>query len=136
MLDHLCITVSDLAQSKRFYARALAPLGYRMTIDRAEGVGFGVAAGALRSRDPDGDFWIAPGTPRPELVHFAFTAETHADVDAFHAEAIAAGGEDNGAPGLRVRYHPHYYAAFILDPDRYNIEAVCHDAARHSDGKH
>lgn len=130
MLDHFCITVTDLVRSKNFYTKALAPLGYRIINDRAEAVGFGIVAGALRSRDPDGDFWIVPGKVQPELVHFAFVAQTHAAVDAFHAEAVAAGGRDNGAPGLRLRYHPHYYAAFILEPDGYNIEAVCHDAAQ------
>lgn len=130
MLDHLCITVSDLIRSKNFYARALAPLGYRIIIDRTEATGFGIVAGTLRSRDPDGDFWIVPGKVDPELVHFAFVAQTHAAVDAFHTEAIAAGGHDNGAPGLRPRYHPHYYAAFIRDPDGYNIEAVCHNAGQ------
>ena len=126
MLDHLCITVSDLAASARFYELALAPLDYRVTRRGEDAVGFGVANGPHRSLDPGGDFWIASGTPVPDLIHFAFAAESPALVDAFYSAAIAAGGRDNGEPGLRSRYHPDYYAAFIFDPDGHNIEAVCH----------
>lgn len=128
MLDHLCITVSDLGSSKCFYVLALDPLDYRITQDGAEAVGFGVPSGEFRSRDPGGDFWIAPGTPMAHLTHFAFAAPTREAVDAFYAAAIAAGGRDNGAPGLRPNYHANYYAAFVIDPDGYHIEAVCHSA--------
>ncbi|MEO8881888.1 MAG: VOC family protein [Devosia sp.] len=126
MLDHSGITVTDLARSRAFYTAALAPLGYVVRLEYPpDAVGFGVVAGFGKTTDPGGDFWIdvrPPMVPRP---HFAFTAETPAIVDAFHAAALAAGGTDNGAPGPRA-YHPGYYAAFVLDPDGYNIEAVCH----------
>ncbi|MFC7735209.1 VOC family protein [Roseomonas sp. GCM10028921] len=129
MLDHIGIEVSDLARSRDFYAAALAPLGYVTVKTGATSVGFGVASGAGKSPDPGGDFWIAQGNPRPPLVHFAFNAQSKDAVDRFFGAAIKAGGSDNGAPGLRPRYHPDYYAAFVLDPDGYNIEAVCHGAS-------
>jgi catechol 2,3-dioxygenase-like lactoylglutathione lyase family enzyme len=129
MLDHTGITVSDFARSKAFYAAALAPLGYRVRKEK-DGVaaGFGVADGhgASLGIDPAGDFWIAQGQPSTPRVHIAFNAASRAIVDAFHKAALAAGGSDNGAPGLRPIYHANYYGAFILDPDGYNIEAVCH----------
>ena len=126
MLDHTGINVADTARSRVFYTAALAPLGYSIREDFGQAVGFGVAEGYGKSPDPGGDFWISAGpvlTPRP---HFAFSAESRAVVDAFHAAAIAAGGTSNGAPGLRQIYHSDYYAAFIFNPDGYNIEAVCH----------
>ena len=126
MLDHLCINVSNLSLSRRFYTAALAPLGYQMTRGGSEAVGFGILAGRRRSLDPDGDFWIAQGSVAPPLPHLAFSAANRNEVDAFFRAAIQAGGTDNGPPGLRPRYHPHYYAGFIIDPDGYNIEAVCH----------
>ncbi len=126
MLDHIGITVSDLARSRSFYARALAPLGYAVMKDGVTSVGFGVAGGEGGSLDPAGDFWITQGTPRPPLAHFAFSALSRKAVEAFFEAALQAGGVDNGRPGVRLRYHPHYYAAFILDPDGYNLEAVCH----------
>src|SRR5438105_14559188 len=88
--------------------------------------GFGVLEGHGKSLDPGGDFWISQGEPHSPRQHIAFSAEVHDLVDAFHAAAIAAGGTDNGLPALRPKYHPAYYAAFILDPDGYNIEVVCH----------
>ncbi|GJD64528.1 VOC family protein [Methylobacterium frigidaeris] len=128
MLDHLAIDVSDLARSRRFYAAALAPLGYVVRRDEIASVGFGVVEGRGRSLDPGGDFWIAVGAPPAPHVHFAFSASSRAAVDAFFAAALEAGGVDNGRPGLRLRYHPNYYAAFVIDPDGYNIEAVGHEA--------
>jgi catechol 2,3-dioxygenase-like lactoylglutathione lyase family enzyme len=130
MLDHLDIFVSDLAKSRAFYAAALAPLGFAIIEEDAAygGVSLGVAAGFGRSANPAGDLWLraaAPSMPRP---HFAFTAASREAVDAFHAAALAAGGRDNGRPGLRP-YSPGYYAAFVFDPDGYNIEAVCHEPA-------
>lgn len=130
MLDHIGIDVSDIDRSRRFYAAALAPLGYIMTKDFGQAAGFGVPDGEKKSSDPGGEFWVAKGDPHPPLVHVAFSAASRAAVDAFHVAALAAGGRDNGAPGLRERYHPDYYAAFILDPDGYNIEAVCHAPER------
>ena len=128
MLDHIGITVSDLARSRNFYATALAPLRYTLMRDGALLVGFGVASGAGRSLDPGGDFWITQGTPQAPLAHFAFSAPSREAVEAFFEAALKAGGVDNGHPGVRLRYHPSYYAAFILDPDGYNLEAVCHSA--------
>jgi catechol 2,3-dioxygenase-like lactoylglutathione lyase family enzyme len=126
MLDHTGINVSDIARSRAFYQAALAPLGYRLVKEAGDAAGFGVGKGYGKSLDPGGDFWISSGEPQLPRVHIAFSAERRSVVDAFHAAAIAAGGIDNGAPGLRPIYHPAYYAAFILDPDGYNIEAVCH----------
>ncbi|MCC6556248.1 MAG: VOC family protein [Polyangiaceae bacterium] len=119
MIDHIGLSVRDIEASKRFYTAALAPLGYKLLMEFPGGAGFG---------GPDGkpDFWI--GTARSETIgtaHVAFAAD-HPTVDAFHAAALAAGGKDNGAPGLRPEYHPAYYGAFVLDPDGHNIEAVSH----------
>jgi catechol 2,3-dioxygenase-like lactoylglutathione lyase family enzyme len=129
MLDHLDIFVSDLDRSRAFYTAALAPLGFGVIKERSgQGVSLGVAQGFGRSANPSGDLWLKlapPCSPRP---HFAFTAATRQIVDAFHAAALRAGGIDNGAPGLRS-YSPGYYAAFVLDPDGYNLEAVFHEDA-------
>ena len=129
MLDHIGFGVSDLARSKAFYEKALAPLGYRvvMQVTKAEsggayeGVGFGDA------RKPY--FWIGTGSALKGRLHVAFMAKDRAAVDAFHQAALAAGATDNGAPGLRPHYHPSYYGAFVLDPDGHNVEAVCHAPA-------
>jgi catechol 2,3-dioxygenase-like lactoylglutathione lyase family enzyme len=126
MIDHTGITVTDLAASRAFYERALAPLGYRVVREKPGAVGFGDPVAIARGGDPHGDFWLTAATPASPRPHFAFTAADRATVAAFHAAALAAGGRDNGVPGLRPRYHADYYAAFILDPDGYNIEAVCH----------
>jgi catechol 2,3-dioxygenase-like lactoylglutathione lyase family enzyme len=118
MLDHVGILVSDFERSKRFYEEALSPLGYELIMEPRHG-----AAGLGCSAKPD--FWISQGElGRP--VHVAFAASDRATVKAFHEAAVAAGGRDNGRPGLRPEYHPTYYAAFVLDPDGNNIEAVCH----------
>jgi catechol 2,3-dioxygenase-like lactoylglutathione lyase family enzyme len=117
MLDHVGLRVSDYARSKRFYERALAPLGYRVILE------FGEAAAGFGAERPD--FWISPGAAGAPL-HVAFTSPDRATVDAFHRAALEAGGRDNGAPGLRLDYHPSYYGAFVLDPDGHNVEAVCH----------
>ena len=128
MLDHIAIEVSDVARSKAFYTAALTPLGYTITKEPGGMVIFGVADGPRRSPDPAGEFSIARGKPHADVVHLAFNAGSRAEVDAFFRAAVAAGGIDNGAPGLRPKYHPNYYAAFVLDPDGYNVEAVCHAA--------
>lgn len=120
MLDHIGIRVSNYERSKAFYVAALAPLGYRLLFEHPiSGAGFG------RSRKPD--FLIKQGPPSPAL-HIAFASDDRAKVDAFHKAAVAAGGRDNGGPGVRAEYHPKYYGAFVLDPDGHNIEAVCHGA--------
>ncbi|WP_213958482.1 VOC family protein [Variovorax sp. dw_954] len=128
MIDHTGLTVSDFARSKAFYTEALAPIGYALLMEvpaslsgHGDNAGFGVA--------PKPDFWIAAGTANVPPIHIAFRVDTRAQVDAFHAAALAAGGKDNGAPGLRPHYHPNYYGAFVRDPDGHNIEAVCHAPA-------
>jgi catechol 2,3-dioxygenase-like lactoylglutathione lyase family enzyme len=131
MLDHIGVTVTDFARSKAFYQAALAPLHYRILkeIPAANAAGFGVTEGPGKSLDAAGEFWIGQGPlPAAPRAHIAFSANSHAEVDAFHASALAAGGKDNGAPGLRPQYHANYYGAFVLDPDGYNVEAVCHKA--------
>ena len=130
MIDHLGFDCSDFGRSRSFYERALAPLGLTvvMEVTKAmsggyEGCGFG--------QNGKPEFWIGsnsgPGSqPVPRSLHLAFRAEDRATVDAFYAAALEAGGQDNGAPGLRPQYHPNYYGAFVFDPDGHNIEAVCH----------
>jgi catechol 2,3-dioxygenase-like lactoylglutathione lyase family enzyme len=128
MIDHMGITVSNIENSIEFYSKALAPLGYVRCKNSPGAASFGVQEGHGKSADPGGDFWLSEGTPTTPRVHFAFSAASRLDVDAFFAASLAAGGIENGAPGLRPHYHPNYYAAFVLDPDGYNIEAVCHAA--------
>ena len=119
MIDHVKLFVTDPAASRAFYEQALAPLGYRVMMEPAPGV---VGMGTTRP-----DFWIAPAEERPTRCHLAFRVDTEQEVQAFHAAALAAGGTDNGAPGPRPNYHPGYYAAFLLDPDGNNIEALYRD---------
>ena len=128
MIDHIGLDVSDTEKSRAFYARALDPLGYRIVQEvRPEPAGAPTVVMFGVGEDPD--FVIATDkTPGPGN-HVAFRADTRDQVDAFHAAALAAGGRDNGGPGLRERYGPTYYAAFVLDPDGFNVEAVCHAAA-------
>jgi catechol 2,3-dioxygenase-like lactoylglutathione lyase family enzyme len=126
MLDHIGIKVSNLARSKDFYGAALRPLNYELRKEIPDAAGFGVVEDAGKGTDPGGDFWLIQADPPLPRIHVAFNARAREQVDAFFAAARAAGGVDNGAPGLRPEYHPHYYAAFILDPDGYNIEVVCH----------
>jgi len=124
MIDHTGINVSDLARSRAFYERALAPLGYRVRLEIGNTIGFGEQRD--EAADPGADFWIGEGEPQTPRVHVAFRAQDRRQVDAFHAAALATGGTDNGPPGLRPHYHDGYYAAYALDPDGYNIEAVVH----------
>jgi catechol 2,3-dioxygenase-like lactoylglutathione lyase family enzyme len=116
MIDHIGLRVTDLVASKRFFIAALAPLQYRVWFEAADHAGLG-------SDRPD--FWLSQGTAAGP-IHICFRVERRALVDAFHAAALAAGGRDNGGPGLRPQYHPTYYGAFVFDPDGNNIEAVCH----------
>jgi len=130
MIDHTGINVADLARSLAFYEAALAPLGYAVTLRIADvAVGMGAARDASPGDDPGGDFWLSRGEPSTPRTHIAFKARSHAEVHAFHGAALAAGGTDNGGPGFRPHYHAQYFAAFVLDPDGYNIEAVCHKQA-------
>jgi catechol 2,3-dioxygenase-like lactoylglutathione lyase family enzyme len=124
VIDHTGINVTDLARSRAFYERALAPLGYRVRLEIGNTVGFGESRD--EADDPGGDFWIGAGQPQTPRVHIAFSAQDRRQVEEFHAAALAAGGTDNGPPGLRPHYHAAYYAAYVLDPDGYNIEAVFH----------
>jgi catechol 2,3-dioxygenase-like lactoylglutathione lyase family enzyme len=125
MIDHLNVSVSDFEKSKAFYGKALAPIGYTLLKEfPASKERHSDVAGFGEPSKPD--FWIVKGTPSRPSIHVAFRVNSRALVDAFYHAAIAAGGRDNGAPGLRPHYHEGYYAAFVLDPDGHNIEAVCH----------
>jgi catechol 2,3-dioxygenase-like lactoylglutathione lyase family enzyme len=125
MIDHVGFAISDLEKSSAFYAAALAPLGIaelmRVT---PEQTGAGTAIGYGKDNKPF--FWIGDNERVGQGTHIAFAVDSRAEVDAFHAAALAAGGTDHGAPGIRPHYHPNYYGAFVLDPDGQNIEAVCH----------
>ena len=118
MIDHIGVSVTDVAKSKAFYRAALAPLGYAVIMEFEDDVGFGVP--------PKPDFWIGETTAEVRPTHVAFRADNRKQVDAFYKAAMGAGGRDNGAPGVRPDYHASYYGAFVLDPDDNNIEAVCH----------
>jgi catechol 2,3-dioxygenase-like lactoylglutathione lyase family enzyme len=126
MIDHVGFPVSDYQRSKEFYSKALAPLGYGLIMEYSgEKTESGhPAAGFGAGGKPD--FWIGGEGGLTGILHVAIAAKDRAAVDAFHRAALAAGGEDNGGPGLRPQYHPHYYGAFVLDPDGHNVEAVCH----------
>jgi catechol 2,3-dioxygenase-like lactoylglutathione lyase family enzyme len=124
MIDHIGFPVSDYVTSKLFYERALAPLGYALIMEIGENEMGAPAAGFGIGDNPD--FWIGGEGGVGNPVHVAITAKDRDAVDAFHREAIAAGGKDNGAPGLRPNYGANYYAAYALDPDGNNIEAVCY----------
>jgi len=125
MIDHTGLNVSDFRKSKTFYVAALAPLGYQVIMELPAKL---VPQGAMgMGVPPKPDFWVAGGAPNVPPLHIAFRAANRAQVDAFYRAAMAAGGRDNGAPGVREHYHPNYYGAFVLDPDGHNIEAVCHD---------
>ena len=126
MLDHVGFAVADAETSKLFYDQALAPLGISliMSVTPEQTESGGKAHGFGSDGKPY--FWIGDKERVGEGTHIAFAADSRAVVDAFYKAALAAGGKDNGAPGIRAIYHPHYYGAFVLDPDGLNIEAVCH----------
>lgn len=126
MLDHVGLSVSDYPKSKTFYDAVMPSIGASciMAVTAAETGGTYEGAGYGSAGKPS--FWIGSGDRSKGQVHIAFTAPDRAAVDAFYAAAMAAGAKDNGGPGLRPHYHPNYYAAFVLDPDGHNIEAVCH----------
>jgi len=129
MIDHLTIVVSDYERSKAFYLAALAPLGYstimelsrkdipQLPVDKTIGLGM----------NGKPELWLRPSDDSVTPTHIALRATDRATVDAFHKAALAAKAEDNGAPGIRPHYHPSYYGAFVLDPDGYNLEVVCHE---------
>jgi len=118
MFDHVGFGVSDLGRSKAFFLRALEPLRAGVVMEGPYGVGIG--------QNDKPSLWLYETQERPAHLHIAFVAESRAQVDAFHNAALAAGGRDNGAPGLRPHYHANYYGAFVIGPDGHNIEAVCH----------
>lgn len=120
MIDHFGINVSNLSKSKAFYEKALAPLGYRVAADFEWGCSFYKEG----EENPAGDFRLLQD--KIGYNHFAFRADNRQAVDAFYQAAIEASGVDNCGPGIREDYHENYYAAFIYDPDGYNVEAVCH----------
>jgi catechol 2,3-dioxygenase-like lactoylglutathione lyase family enzyme len=119
MFDHVGFNVSDFARSKAFYLAALRPLGMGLMRETDKFAVIGHASGRL---------WIGVFGPATTPIHFAFRADNRKAVEAFHAAAIAAGGRDNGGPGLRPNYSPDYYAAFVYDPDGHNVEAVTFSA--------
>lgn len=117
-IDHIGVAVSDYPASKSFFSQALAPLGIVLVMEVEGWADFG--------RNGKPEFWFGAHARAQQPMHIAFGAETRAQVDAFHRAALAAGGSDNGAPGIRAIYHPDYYGAFVIGPDGHNIEAVCH----------
>lgn len=121
MIDHVTLTVSDIEKAKEFYKQALAPLGYTILTDYPEWKLAGMGANG------SSDVWIYGGLGSEEESHIAFAAKSKEEVDGFYKAAMAAGGADNGAPGYRKNYAPGYYAAFIHDTDKNNIEVVYHD---------
>ena len=121
MIDHFTLTVPDVAAARAFFEHALAPLGYSVQMEYEQFVGFGAKGKP--------SFWIKPGPMPQSPMHIAFSASDRPRVDAFYAAALAAGGRDDGPPGLRADYHPHYYAAFVKDREGNNIEVVCYARA-------
>ena len=127
MIAHIGIIVSDIERSKKFYSAALGPIGYQMVRE------YGVtptrtAASAGFGERERADLWIYHGDPGRVQTHIAFELNKRSLVDSFYEAALAAGGKDNGKPGPRPKYSANYYGAFVLDPDGYNIEAVCREA--------
>lgn len=118
MFDHIGFGVTDYAASKAFFLAALKPLGVAVVMEGEYGAGLG--------QNGKPSLWLYESAGQPAPLHIAFVAADRGQVDAFHRAAIAAGGKDNGAPGLRPHYHPNYYGAFVIGPDGHNVEAVCH----------
>ncbi len=117
IIDHIGFGVSDFEKSKEFYQKCLAPLGITLIREQGNNVGFGKNNNAI--------YWFGPSDESYKKMHIAFAADNRNQVDEFYKAALAAGGKDNGPPGIRKVYHPDYYAAFVFDPDGHNIEAVC-----------
>lgn len=124
MLDHVGIIVADWNKAKAFYDAAFAPMGITMLAEVPTQYTGGVKVCGYGRTKPD--FWLTEGADVGPGRHYAFVANDRAEVDAFYAAAMAAGGKDNGGPGARPHYHEHYYGAFVIDPDGNNVEAVCH----------
>jgi len=122
LFDHVKFGVSDYAASKSFFLAALAPLGVKVAAEGPPTHGVELVCGEGAS------LCLYQSEERPAPLHLAFAAANRGQVEAFYRAALAAGAQDNGAPGLRPHYHPHYYAAFVIGPDGHNVEAVCHAA--------
>ena len=120
MFDHVVFGVSDYSASKAFYLKALEPLGVTVVVEGPLGV-------ELSQPKGKSSLCLFQTEEKPARLHLAFTAENREQVEAFHRAALEAGGQDNGAPGLRPHYHANYYAAFVIGPDGHNIEVVCHE---------
>jgi catechol 2,3-dioxygenase-like lactoylglutathione lyase family enzyme len=118
MFDHIGLGVSNYAASKAFFLAALQPLGVAIVMEGEHGLGIGTKGKP--------SLWLFETAGKPAPLHLAFTAENRKQVQEFHRAAMAAGGKDNGGPGLRPHYHPNYYGAFVIGPDGHNVEAVCH----------
>jgi catechol 2,3-dioxygenase-like lactoylglutathione lyase family enzyme len=118
VLDHIGIGVSNLEASKAFFLQALAPLGVDVVMEVSDAAGLG------RGQKPS--LWLGTTEDKPLPLHIAFAADKRSQVDEFYRQALAAGGKDNGPPGIRPHYHANYYAAFVIGPDGHNVEAVCH----------
>ena len=119
MFDHVVFGVSDYAASKAFFLQALEPIGIAVVLEGPLGLEL--------SADGKSSLCIFPTDEKPAHLHLAFAAENRRQVEAFHRAALAAGGKDQGGPGLRPHYHANYYAAFVIGPDGHNIEVVCHE---------
>ncbi len=126
IIDHISLNVADLAVMSAFYEKALAPLGVKIMMRFGKEVTGRFEIAGLGREKPF--LWIAEVGKTEPRMHIALRADSHAEVDAFHKAAMAAGGKDNGGPGLRPQYSANYYGAFVLDPDGYNVEAVCREA--------
>ncbi len=126
IIDHVGLNVTDYGRSKAFYTQALAPLGITLMMEFGPAAGFGRDKPELWLAGTKSDFQSEAQVELITPIHVCLRARTQAEVNAFHAAALAAGGRDNGAPGIRAHYHPGYYGAFVLDPDGHNVEAVFH----------
>lgn len=118
IIDHIGLVISNIESSKAFYSRSLSPLGINLVMEWQGWCGFG--------KEDKPEFWFGEDQEAQLPMHIAFVAESREQVRQFYDAALAAGGKDNGEPGVREIYHPDYYGAFVLDPDGHNVEAVCH----------
>ena len=126
IIDHTSLSVADFEAMLAFYEKALAPIGITVIMRFGKDITGNVEVAGLGREKPF--LWIADGGKTTPHIHLAIRADSRAEVDAFYQAAIAAGGKDNGGPGLRKHYHPNYYGAFVIDPEGHNLEAVCHKA--------
>ena len=126
IIDHVGLNVTNYGRSKAFYTQALAPLGITLLLEFGPAAGFGRDKPELWLAGTKSDFQSEAQVEVITPIHVSLRARSQAEVNAFHVAALAAGGRDNGAPGIRAHYHPGYYGAFVLDPDGHNIEAVFH----------